>query len=197
MPPVGRCVLPVEVSINELIKISYRLVFHYSLSITKSHSTGYDEGRPHSGGCHRRQRGGALGWTFQRHGHVSGLEQVVMGEQGRALPVLHPRVGHGGKYINFSPDYKNPADTVSKQGAKFTLDSTAFWNGLNMRRIELISQTKAAIVMLLRIRYTYIVVQRLANSVFSQLPWCCCSAVDAPQPGECEEMDSIHIECCL
>ncbi|KAI1085825.1 hypothetical protein F5B20DRAFT_20586 [Whalleya microplaca] len=49
------------------------------------------------------------------------------------------------KYINFSPDYKNPADTVSKQGAKFTLDSTAFWNGQNMRRIELIPQTKAAI----------------------------------------------------
>lgn len=36
---------------------------------------------------------------------------------------LSPRV------VNFSPDYKNPADTVSKQGAKFTLDSTAFWNG--------------------------------------------------------------------
>ncbi|KAI1393768.1 uncharacterized protein F4822DRAFT_385772 [Hypoxylon trugodes] len=49
------------------------------------------------------------------------------------------------KYINFSPDFKNPADTVSKQGAKFTLDSTAFWNGQNMRRIELIPQTKAAI----------------------------------------------------
>ncbi|KAH6849831.1 hypothetical protein B0I37DRAFT_390294 [Chaetomium sp. MPI-CAGE-AT-0009] len=49
------------------------------------------------------------------------------------------------KYINLSPDYKNPADTVSKQGAKFTLDSTAFWNGQNMRRTELIPQTKAAI----------------------------------------------------
>jgi hypothetical protein len=49
------------------------------------------------------------------------------------------------KYINFSPDYKNPNDTVSKKGAKFTLDSTAFWNGQNMRRIELIPQTKAAI----------------------------------------------------
>ena len=42
-------------------------------------------------------------------------------------------------------DYKNPADTVSKQGAKFTLDSTAFWNGQTMRRTELIPQTKAAI----------------------------------------------------
>ncbi|KAI8628650.1 hypothetical protein F5Y19DRAFT_108903 [Xylariaceae sp. FL1651] len=49
------------------------------------------------------------------------------------------------KYINLSPDYKNPADAVSKQGAKFTLDSTAFWNGQNMRRTELIPQTKAAI----------------------------------------------------
>ncbi|KAI1425988.1 hypothetical protein F5Y12DRAFT_315856 [Xylaria sp. FL1777] len=49
------------------------------------------------------------------------------------------------RYVNLSPDYKNPADTVSKQGAKFTLDSTAFWNGQNMRRTELIPQTKAAI----------------------------------------------------
>ncbi|KAF4625283.1 hypothetical protein G7Y89_g12885 [Cudoniella acicularis] len=49
------------------------------------------------------------------------------------------------KYINFSPDYKNPADSGSKQGAKFTLDSTAFWNGQTMRRTELIPQTKAAI----------------------------------------------------
>ncbi|AEO69159.1 uncharacterized protein THITE_2053343 [Thermothielavioides terrestris NRRL 8126] len=49
------------------------------------------------------------------------------------------------KYINLSPSYKNPNDTVSKQGARFTLDSTAYWNGQNMRRIELIPQTKAAI----------------------------------------------------
>jgi hypothetical protein len=49
------------------------------------------------------------------------------------------------RYVNLSPDYKNPADAVSKQGAKFTLDSTAFWNGQNMRRTELIPQTKAAI----------------------------------------------------
>lgn len=40
------------------------------------------------------------------------------------------------RYINLSPDYKNPADTTSKQGAKFTLDNTAFWNGQNMRRTE-------------------------------------------------------------
>ncbi|KAJ0109276.1 hypothetical protein N8I77_007989 [Diaporthe amygdali] len=49
------------------------------------------------------------------------------------------------KYIELSPDYVNPADTSSKQGAKFTLDSTAYWNGQTMRRIELIPQTSAAI----------------------------------------------------
>ncbi|KLU92215.1 hypothetical protein MAPG_11161 [Magnaporthiopsis poae ATCC 64411] len=48
-------------------------------------------------------------------------------------------------YVNLSPSYKNPADTASRQGAKFTLDSTAYWNGQNMRRIELIPQTSAAI----------------------------------------------------
>lgn len=49
------------------------------------------------------------------------------------------------KYIALSSSFKNPADTVSKQGARFTLDSTAYWNGQNMRRIELIPQTSAAI----------------------------------------------------
>lgn len=49
------------------------------------------------------------------------------------------------KYVNLSPSYKNPADTASKQGVKITLDSTAYWNGQNMRRTELIPQTKAAI----------------------------------------------------
>ncbi|KAN0108440.1 glycoside hydrolase family 131 protein [Hyaloscypha variabilis] len=48
-------------------------------------------------------------------------------------------------YINFDPSYKNPADTSSNQGAKFTLDSTSFWNGQTMRRTELIPQTTAAI----------------------------------------------------
>lgn len=38
------------------------------------------------------------------------------------------------KYIALSSANKNPADTSSKQGAKFTLDSTAYWNGQNMRR---------------------------------------------------------------
>ena len=49
------------------------------------------------------------------------------------------------KYINLGTSFKNPNDTSSKQGAKFTLDSTAYWNGQNMRRIELIPQTTAAI----------------------------------------------------
>lgn len=49
------------------------------------------------------------------------------------------------EYINLSSTYKNPNDTSSKQGAKFTLDSTAYWNGQTMRRTELIPQTTAAI----------------------------------------------------
>jgi len=49
------------------------------------------------------------------------------------------------EYINFDTTYKNPADNSSKQGAKFTLDSTAYWNGQTMRRTELIPQTSAAI----------------------------------------------------
>jgi len=48
-------------------------------------------------------------------------------------------------YINLSPSYKNPADGGSVQGAKFTLDSTSYWNGQTMRRTELIPQTTAAI----------------------------------------------------
>ena len=55
--------------------------------------------------------------------------------------------GSGGvdKYINLAAAHKNPNDTSSKQGARFTLDSTAFWNGQTMRRTELIPQTKAQI----------------------------------------------------
>lgn len=49
------------------------------------------------------------------------------------------------KYIALSDSYKNPADTSSKQGAKFTLDSTAYWNGQNMRRESTFSpDTKTA-----------------------------------------------------
>lgn len=53
--------------------------------------------------------------------------------------------GNVTEYINLSPSYKNPADTSSIQGAKFTLDSTAYWEGQTMRRTELIPQTSAAI----------------------------------------------------
>ena len=48
-------------------------------------------------------------------------------------------------YVELSPDYKNPADESSTKGVKLTLDSTAFWNGQNMRRTELIPQTSAGI----------------------------------------------------
>jgi len=46
------------------------------------------------------------------------------------------------EYFNLSPSYKNPADTVSNQGAKLTIDSTALWNS-QMWRTELIPQTTA------------------------------------------------------
>ncbi|KAH8881332.1 hypothetical protein GQ53DRAFT_515636 [Thozetella sp. PMI_491] len=48
-------------------------------------------------------------------------------------------------YVNLATAFKNPADSGSKQGAKITLDSTAYWNGQNMRRTELIPQTSAAV----------------------------------------------------
>jgi hypothetical protein len=47
--------------------------------------------------------------------------------------------------VNLSPSYKNPADGGSKQGVKISLTSTAYWNGQNMRRTELIPQTTAKI----------------------------------------------------
>ncbi|KAF3932374.1 hypothetical protein ABW19_dt0202178 [Dactylella cylindrospora] len=49
------------------------------------------------------------------------------------------------QYVNLSPSYKNPADTVSNQGVKISIDNTAYWNGQNMRRTELIPQTSAPI----------------------------------------------------
>ncbi|TDZ36049.1 hypothetical protein C8035_v009026 [Colletotrichum spinosum] len=49
------------------------------------------------------------------------------------------------EYVNLGEDFKNPADTGSKQGAKISLTSTAFWNGQTMRRTELIPQTTADI----------------------------------------------------
>ncbi|KAK6006768.1 hypothetical protein QM012_005776 [Aureobasidium pullulans] len=48
-------------------------------------------------------------------------------------------------YINISPDYVNPADTSSSDGARITVDGTSSWNGQSMMRTELIPSTKAAI----------------------------------------------------
>lgn len=53
--------------------------------------------------------------------------------------------GDVSEYISLSPSYKNPADASSAQGARFTLDDTAYWEGQTMRRTELIPQTSAAI----------------------------------------------------
>lgn len=50
------------------------------------------------------------------------------------------------EYVELSSSYGNPADLSSKKGAKITLTNTAYWNGQNMRRTELIPETKAAIV---------------------------------------------------
>lgn len=47
-------------------------------------------------------------------------------------------------YVNLSADFKNPADSASKQGVKITIDDTAKWNS-DMWRTELIPQTTAAI----------------------------------------------------
>ncbi|KAL5348147.1 hypothetical protein ACLOAV_006627 [Pseudogymnoascus australis] len=53
--------------------------------------------------------------------------------------------GSVSEYVNLDASYKNPADGGSKQGAKISLTSSAYWNGQNMRRTELIPQTTAAI----------------------------------------------------
>lgn len=53
--------------------------------------------------------------------------------------------GKTAEYVELSADFKNPADAASKQGVRISLTDTAFWNGQNMRRTELIPETKAAI----------------------------------------------------
>ncbi|KAK8045299.1 carbohydrate-binding module family 1 protein [Apiospora rasikravindrae] len=53
--------------------------------------------------------------------------------------------GETAEYVSMSADFKNPADSASKQGVKISLTDSAFWNGQNMRRTELIPQTKEAI----------------------------------------------------
>jgi hypothetical protein len=49
------------------------------------------------------------------------------------------------EYVELSSSHKNPADAGSKQGAKISLTSSAYWNGQNMRRTELIPQTSKPI----------------------------------------------------
>lgn len=48
-------------------------------------------------------------------------------------------------YVNVGADFKNPADSASKMGAKISIDETSQWNGGGMLRTELIPQTDAAI----------------------------------------------------
>jgi hypothetical protein len=49
------------------------------------------------------------------------------------------------EYVELSSGHKNPADSGSKQGVKISLTSSAYWNGQNMRRTELIPQTSKPI----------------------------------------------------
>ncbi|KAF2436105.1 hypothetical protein EJ08DRAFT_685015 [Tothia fuscella] len=51
----------------------------------------------------------------------------------------------GTKYVELSPNYKNPADSSSAKGVKITIDNTAKWNGSPMLRTELIPSPKAFI----------------------------------------------------
>ncbi|KAK3379730.1 hypothetical protein B0T24DRAFT_166360 [Lasiosphaeria ovina] len=90
---------------------------------------------------------GAVIWDGRFNDFKSNKDLTTWSWSNQVGPYQYYIHGSGAvdKYINLSPDYKNPNDTVSKQGAKFTLDSTAFWNGQTMRRTELIPQTKAAI----------------------------------------------------
>lgn len=53
--------------------------------------------------------------------------------------------GSADSYVKLDSEYKNPADTGSKQGIQVTNDKTSSWNGQSMLRTELIPQTDAAI----------------------------------------------------
>ncbi|KAG7294570.1 hypothetical protein NEMBOFW57_004646 [Staphylotrichum longicolle] len=59
--------------------------------------------------------------------------------------ILHPRLVRGDGLRQPVARLQEPGRLGSKQGAKITLDNTAYWNGQNMRRTELIPQTTAAI----------------------------------------------------
>ncbi|ROW11875.1 hypothetical protein VPNG_05020 [Cytospora leucostoma] len=49
--------------------------------------------------------------------------------------------GNVTEYVNIAADYANSADSLAAEGAKITLDSTAYWEGQTMRRTELIPST--------------------------------------------------------
>ncbi|KAK7738341.1 hypothetical protein SLS53_006151 [Cytospora paraplurivora] len=49
--------------------------------------------------------------------------------------------GNVTEYVNIAADYANSADSSATEGAKITLDSTAYWEGQTMRRTELIPST--------------------------------------------------------
>lgn len=48
------------------------------------------------------------------------------------------------EYVELSSEFGNPADTSTTQGARISLTDTAYWNGQNMRRTELIPQVSDA-----------------------------------------------------
>ncbi|KAJ0166672.1 hypothetical protein CTA2_6359, partial [Colletotrichum tanaceti] len=86
-----------------------------------------------------------LGRPLQQPQLLFGSQQVAWANQVGPYQYYIHGSGDVTKYVNLSPSYKSPGDAASKQGVKITLDSTAYWNGQNMRRTELIPQTKAAI----------------------------------------------------
>jgi len=92
-------------------------------------------------------RAGTILWDGRFNDYQSAADLNTWSWSNQVGPYQYYIHGSGSvtSYVNLSPSYKNPADTGSKQGAKFTLDSTAYWNGQTMRRTELIPQTKAAI----------------------------------------------------
>lgn len=48
-------------------------------------------------------------------------------------------------YVSMSKDFKNPADSGSRQGLRISVDETSSWNGQEMMRTELIPSTDSAI----------------------------------------------------
>jgi hypothetical protein len=57
----------------------------------------------------------------------------------------HNGVGVMSTYVKLGPDFKNPADSLSKQGAQITIDDTSQWKADQFfRRTELIPETKTS-----------------------------------------------------